>query len=127
MTERKTMTIYAEPTRHEVIRWAESALRNSSIDHIDEDLISDFKDGLSALAVAMGQLVPAQTWQPIETAPKDGTEILYRRRNGRIGQGVWYDNPFGNPNTVIDPMSGRWCSPTHWMPLPAAPAPEAAE
>lgn len=51
MTERRTITIYAEPTREEIINWAKSALRNSPIQELDEDLIEDFADGLSALEV----------------------------------------------------------------------------
>ena len=68
-------------------------------------------------------LVPQ--WQPIETAPKDGTEILTIRSNGYIAKGVWYENPFGREDTVIDCASGKWWSVTHWMPLPAPPQPTA--
>ena len=64
-------------------------------------------------------LVP--TWQPIETAPKDGIEILTIRSNGYIAKAVWYDNPFGRTDTVIENASGNWWSVTHWMPLPPAP------
>ena len=65
-------------------------------------------------------------WQPIETAPKDGTEILacwdaptpeYKTRGvvrweiyNAVGDGYWATAP------------GDWnkrC--THWMPLPTAP------
>ena len=65
-------------------------------------------------------LVPQ--WQPIETAPKDGTEILTIRSNGYIRNAKWYDNPFGRKDTVIDDADGKWWSVTHWMPLPSPPA-----
>ena len=56
-------------------------------------------------------------WQPIDTAPKDGTAILIF--------GIGYDkNPF-----VSGWHCGRWADyktfkhpiPTHWMPLPPNP------
>ena len=77
-------------------------------------------------------------WQPIETAPKDGTRILVSFGT----MGVWlvsWDTPewWGSH----DDGSGIWCTddnkhgpyalrgynddgpraPTHWMPLPAPP------
>jgi hypothetical protein len=75
----------------------------------------------------------ADAWRPIETAPKDGTEIvlwpaLRRPIDGVVppttgawytlsGEGLWYDLSVGHHN-------GFW-KPTHWMPLP--PAPDAIE
>ena len=59
-------------------------------------------------------------WQPIETAPRDGTSVLLIRAKAmdggrlghRIGIGSW--------------KQGQWkgdCTraPTHWMPLPEPP------
>lgn len=54
-------------------------------------------------------------WQPIETAPKDGTEILTYRGAGLMAVAAFVD--------------GYWCiadgcditSVTHWMPLPDPP------
>ncbi len=73
-------------------------------------------------AVATGQLVPAQTWQPIETAPRDGTQILAC---------LWaYGQPGGERRyEVVSWECDGWASeaypiypPTHWMPLPPSPA-----
>lgn len=83
-------------------------------------------------------------WQPIETAPKDGTRVLlftttagdaelteYLEAGGddeipleRVQLGIW-----DNGNDSDDPMWMRpadWQTetignPTHWMPLPAPP------
>lgn len=65
-------------------------------------------------------------WQPIETAPKDGTDILLlcvskaRSFGGtRVLQGSWSGNT-GYEKWYT--MCNYVMQPTHWMPLPAAPA-----
>lgn len=66
-------------------------------------------------------------WQPIETAPLDGTQImLWSSVNGAIiaqwsPRPAFWDTGFasemdGDPIEVIDP--------THWMPLPKPPPSE---
>jgi Protein of unknown function (DUF551) len=69
-------------------------------------------------------------WQPIETAPKDGTEILVfgiLRREVRpdnaaltIGKCLWEENRWNCPDT--DDYYGTWYeNVTHWRPLPPLP------
>lgn len=80
---------------------------------------SDIEAALSA------QVRDVAGWQPIETAPKDGSEILALWKRSQIqsnGYGVvWFEDgswrEFDYECLVSDP--------THWMPLPsvhAAPA-----
>jgi hypothetical protein len=67
------------------------------------------------------------TWQPIETAPKDGTRFL-AVNDGWHEFFHWQDG--ANAHTKGWPTG--WCSaftvyregtgPTHWMPLPPLPA-----
>ncbi len=68
------------------------------------------------------------TWQPIETAPKDGTPLLLFGRvaySQELAQyvGFWgrWDSAGGEFETWI--CSGPHWKPTHWMPLPDPPTP----
>ena len=64
-------------------------------------------------------------WQPIETAPKDGTTVLlfspgYGRWLGsHTGKPVWYCSKIGDRD--IPPPKSEISKPTHWMPLPEPP------
>ena len=78
-------------------------------------------------------------WQPIETAPKDGTRILAFMEGGII-ETWWDDMSYGNPDREgmgewdCVRLSSHGCGccaytntpPTRWMPLPAAPQDEDA-
>lgn len=83
---------------------------------------------------------PIEGWRPIETAPKDGTQIILT--NGKtVAQGWWeHQEPFvrekrGSAGVYLDQQEhdgfddwldcegGMLPNPTHWMPLPAAPQP----
>ena len=70
-------------------------------------------------------------WQPIETAPKDGTRIIIFE-DGCVRISRWYvhymngaPNPHRAPEWKQDVMYGHDyygpIKPTHWMPLPKPP------
>jgi hypothetical protein len=74
----------------------------------------------------------SMTWQPIETAPKDGTHILaYRKPIGiRFTNNTnpptvvhWFDDEDepGFYTSVNERAPDYPFNPTHWMPLPAPP------
>ena len=58
-------------------------------------------------------------WQPIVTAPKDGTKILiFERENGDAGTvrvASW------RSDTIPQGWTGSERAPTHWLPLPTPP------
>lgn len=70
-------------------------------------------------------------WQPIETAPKDGTKILVFTIHGDIELSEWYGMPSIQFEEVEDGLYRKivgegyagWNSnqPTHWQPLPPPP------
>jgi hypothetical protein len=77
-------------------------------------------------------------WQPIETAPKDGTQILsYHNReilysNGERKKFEWiqivrwaevmqWDNPEDEYDWLTGSNFDEPTDPTHWMPLPKPP------
>lgn len=68
-------------------------------------------------------------WQPIETAPRDGKDgaesVLLWTKYGIMYCGRWRDGLTGEPQPHEQAWrcdsSGRFASPTHWMPLPAPP------
>jgi hypothetical protein len=65
-------------------------------------------------------------WQPIETAPKDGTWILIYKPFNLCGfdDSEWFLGKY-----MVRWFDGYWCIsqnqmleyPTHWMPLPNPP------
>ncbi len=54
-------------------------------------------------------------WQPIETAPKDGSRILLRAMSQHVG---WWEDENDWWATGLDSYVRN---PTHWRPLPAPP------
>jgi hypothetical protein len=65
-------------------------------------------------------------WQPIETALKDRTEVLVfipdwggYADNPRIVSAYWSDVGWTDNGAAFCGLDG---DPTHWMPLPEAPA-----
>jgi hypothetical protein len=76
-------------------------------------------------------------WQPIETAPKDGTRVLIVNEEGLIDAAIfiqeWTEREEwvrkakdGDVYRTVREDTGYWLTdiaycPTHWMPLPKAP------
>lgn len=80
---------------------------------------TDVANAQTHLRAALRCWKPDPAWQPISTAPKDGTYVLVYRPQLRDRGCVCterYDAPHWSSGDCFWPGD-----PTHWMPLPAAP------
>jgi hypothetical protein len=70
-------------------------------------------------------------WQPIETAPKDGTGVLMVDMKvskpepscAYFYADRWWVLPLQERFDIGNDDCPWWTSPTHWMPLPTLPSP----
>ena len=84
---------------------------------------------IDALEKLLPQRDEVEGWQPIETAPKDGTKIIvYFPALGKAATAHWSkscnnrtDGKWPWSYHVGSQAFNRWEAPTHWMPLPPAP------
>lgn len=95
-------------------------------------LLEEDSDGNGDLCIAIKDCIAAWNrradgWQPIETAPRDGTGIIYFQRVDEklwwIGTATYADGHFRATDFFSkddDPL----IAPTHWMPLPEPPESE---
>lgn len=92
------------------------------------DELSDAMQTIYATLTEPTELRAAMTWQPIDTAPKDGTKVLLGRfvlncpegKNGRMAVDFWHTvNPHGYEGW--GKFNTRYWPATHWQPLPTPP------
>lgn len=96
-----------------IIREAQYTFRDDYPGHVFALGVGPIQSMLG-LAVMNGHIAVPNVWQPIETAPKDGTEILAFHRDG---QSV----AFWDLNMWMEANGEYRVTPTHWQPLPAPP------
>jgi hypothetical protein len=63
-------------------------------------------------------------WQPIETAPKDGTRVILYRAGRKVCLGEYVPRDWGWMLEGWKNSNGNFFEPSHWQPLPEAPAAE---
>lgn len=90
--------------------------------------MDEMMDHLEARAALSAAAKPVEQWRPIETAPKDGTDVLVHAAGSTYAVS-WCEEAEG---WVVDdnkhgPYRLRGSYPTHWMPLPSAPGAEQAK
>lgn len=108
--------------------WHDNGIAN--VDGVARIAVGAISVELSALST-QAELLKACEWQPIETAPKDGTAFVgsngkyaYRTMLGRYY--VKWPHEEGGPtyaekwNKETGDSVYPW-KPTHWMPLPPCP------
>ena len=84
---------------------------------VADEQVKGMSDALRMAEAAAGE------WQPIETAPKDGTLIIAYRPKGNkyirnVSQDYWMITETGRG---VWAKSNSYREPTHWHPLPAPP------
>lgn len=68
-------------------------------------------------------------WQPIETAPRDGSALILggMKYGPRVAEGQWgpttFDRKAKSYKQGWTTSPGHEVEPTHWMPLPEGPKP----
>src|SRR5688572_20436745 len=93
-----------------------------------DEFYSFVNKNLASLATAYLESLKQAEWQPIDSAPKDGTAVLCfiplptmsDQSNSRILVMRWNDG--AGWRTDVHPLQAF--EPTHWMHLPAAPIPK---
>lgn len=66
-------------------------------------------------AAPIAENASTNSWQPIETAPKDGSRILLATPSGKVSDGMWSTQyrVWSWPYVMVEP--------THWMLAPEPP------
>jgi len=84
-------------------------------DMVNETIDGYFSEVQAGLAAHAAIAAMEWGWQPIETAPKDGTHVWVSWPNTIQGE-AWYLDGFWHEHEYRDDVA-----PTHWRPLPAPP------
>lgn len=97
------------------------------VDHYGA-FIFDTEKYIAELEAEVVRLKAGRGWQPIETAPKDGTLILVSFGAKGVRAVSWEDDLWCVDDDKHGPYPLRgysystFTAPTHWMPLPAKPS-----
>lgn len=106
---------------HDMVQTHDQHEEESSPGYCSEfDSLLDSEGGTISRIAARLSGMEADTWQPIETAPFDGTKVLAL---GPVGPDVMYwnveDEYWVDPYVVLN--GSEPCRPSFWMPIPPEP------
>lgn len=121
-----------ETIEQKVFRYLRRCVDEYVVDLKSKKIIGDLHmhELASMIQMATAEEREADSWQPIETAPKDGTEVDLWCGRERYTDCQWqkkewcewrYDDFDSLALLPVDIPA------THWMPLPAAPKDEVSE
>lgn len=109
-----------EPTREMWAAGGDAVVGYKQRHH--DKVVEEIWSAMIAACLPAAPVAPADGWQGIETAPKDGTHFLAYEDTGDIFRAAYHREGYlmcwGSQPVVQTP------EPTHWMPLPAAPTGE---
>jgi len=95
---------------------------NGSVLAIDDEeaarCVADIDAGVAEIT-RLRAAAPA--WQPIETAPKDGTHLIVSNESVVWCNVKWVKRPRAGERWEHFALGALRFNPTHWMPLPPAP------
>ena len=95
----------------------ERELRNPATVFLDADVAPRVCRAWAETIAAFVREQRKREWQPIETAPKDGTVVLFHVPSERLPSMSRADDLLAKPYWLR--------GATHWMPLPSPPNPKA--
>jgi hypothetical protein len=104
-----------------------SDLRTALEELVAADDAQDLERLIEAWVSARAALAQPEGWQPIETAPKDGTRIIVAKQSGYVmawaSSAYWFERQYKDREKYSGWTDGfdTLATPTHWMPLPAPP------
>ena len=127
------MTTPTRVTEEELAKWealanaVKASVGYSQFCDATQDLHASLTvDAILRLIASHHALEKRVAWQPIETAPKDGTHILVinaRNQNPLPATVHWFDGAWSlSVNQMAEYSDYVWGPPTHWMLCPQPPA-----
>ena len=134
----ETVEDWSESTWPRPVMWMYCAECNAKGPRVMMQRNEEAEDWMGRAIAAWNNRIPdpaadlERAWQPIETAPKDGTSIIIGCDYDRLGKSrvtmAWYEQSMWVEAKHWDDDVEDWvfleCAfrATHWMPLPPPPA-----
>ena len=105
-----------------------SRIERSNEKYLRPDDARALRQALVDSSELVGDLAPVESWQPIDSAPKGGSDdeiLLWFPWTGELGCmmiGVWGYASDGERHCWVDPHEYQMLGdPSHWRPLPKPP------